>query len=141
MQNKEIEILSHKISDIQISIDDDVKEKFEMQIDSRSKIREPINDNDTTLLLNLELNINSKDEMLNISIISDVIFDLHACNKHCPFSKSRKRFWLFSSSLSIPKNSKVCFISFISVLLKANFKPILFFRLSFDTSPEDCVTK
>ena len=75
---KEIEILSHKISDIQISIDDDVKEKFEMQIDSRSKIREPINDNDTTLLLNLELNINSKDEMLNISIISDVIFDLHA---------------------------------------------------------------
>ena len=78
MQNKEIEILSHKISDIQISIDDDVKEKFEMQIDSRSKIREPINDNDTTLLLNLELNINSKDEMLNISIISDVIFDLHA---------------------------------------------------------------
>ena len=53
MQNKEIEILSHKISDIQISIDDDVKEKFEMQIDSRSKIREPINDNDTTLLLNL----------------------------------------------------------------------------------------
>ena len=44
MQNKEIEILSHKISDIQISIDDDVKEKFEMQIDSRSKIREPIND-------------------------------------------------------------------------------------------------
>ena len=70
MQNKEIEILSHKISDIQISIDDDVKEKFEMQIDSRSKIREPINDNDTTLLLNLELN--------NISIISDVIFDLHA---------------------------------------------------------------
>lgn len=78
MQNKEIEILSHKISDIQISIDDDVKEKFEMQIDSRSKIREPINDNDTTFLLNLELNINSKDEMLNISIISDVIFDLHA---------------------------------------------------------------
>lgn len=55
-----------------------MKEKFEMQIDSRSKIREPINDNDTTLLLNLELNINSKDEMLNISIISDVIFDLHA---------------------------------------------------------------
>ena len=49
-----------------------------MQIDSKSKIREPINDNDTTLLLNLELNINSKDEMLNISIISDVIFDLHA---------------------------------------------------------------
>ena len=31
-----------------------------------------------------------------------------SCNKHCPFSKSRKRFWLFSSSLSIPKNSKVC---------------------------------
>ena len=25
--------------------------------------------------------------------------------------------------------------------VQANFKPILFFRLSFDTSPEDCVTK
>ena len=64
-----------------------------------------------------------------------------SCNKHCPFSKSRKRFWLFSSSLSMPKNSKVCFISLMSVLLNANFKPILFFRLSFATSPEDCVTK
>ena len=41
----------------------------------------------------------------------------------------------------MPKNSKVCFISLMSVLLKANFKPILFFRLSFATSPEDCVTK
>ena len=39
------------------------------------------------------------------------------------------------------KNSKVCFISLMSVERKANFKPILFFRLSFDTSPEDCVTK
>ena len=39
------------------------------------------------------------------------------------------------------ENSRVCFISLMSVLLKANFKPILFFKLSFDTSPEDCVTK
>ena len=32
-------------------------------------------------------------------------------------------------------------ISLMSVLRNANFKPILFFRLSFDTSPDDCVTK
>ena len=64
-----------------------------------------------------------------------------SCIKHCPFSKSLNRFWLFSSSLSRPKNSKVCLISLVSVERNANFKPMLFFRLSFDTSPEDCVTK
>lgn len=80
MQNKNIEILNQKISNIHVSIDDIVKEKLELIIDSKSAIREPIDENDTTLLLSLELNIKSNDEMVAISITNDIIFDLHSSN-------------------------------------------------------------
>lgn len=76
MQNN-IEIIDKKISNINISIDDDVKDEFELLVDSKSRIKEPIDGNDTTILLSLELNVNSKDEMINISINNDIIFELH----------------------------------------------------------------
>ena len=61
--------------------------------------------------------------------------------RHCPFSKSRSRFWLFSSSESTPKKARVFLISLMSVERNANFKPRLFFSFSSSKSSVFWVTK
>lgn len=76
MQEISAKIINRKIISANIFISQNLSKKIELNMESRAKIKTPKNEENNTLLLNLELNINSKDEELRIELVSDIIFEL-----------------------------------------------------------------
>lgn len=76
MQEINVKIINQKISSSSIFISQNLSEKFELSMDCRAKMKTSKDEEDKRVLLNLELNINSKDEELKMGLVSDIIFEL-----------------------------------------------------------------
>lgn len=75
MQENNVKIIDQKISSSYIFISQNLSKKFELSMECRAKIKTSKNEDDKNVLLNMELNIGSKDEELKIELVSDIIFE------------------------------------------------------------------
>lgn len=76
MQEINVKIINQKISSSNIFISQNLSKKFELSMECRAKIKTSKDENDKSILLNIELNIGSKDEELKIKLVSDTVFEL-----------------------------------------------------------------
>lgn len=76
MQEINIKIVKQKIISSNISISQDLTKKFELNMECKAKMRTSKNEEDKSVLLNIALNIGTKDEKLKIELVSDIIFEL-----------------------------------------------------------------
>lgn len=76
MQEINAKIVKQKIISSNIYISRNLPKKFGFSIECKSKMKTPKNEEDKSILFNIELNIISKDEELKIELISDIVFEL-----------------------------------------------------------------
>jgi hypothetical protein len=76
MQEINAKIVKQKIISSNISISQDLTKRFELNMECRAKMKTPKNEEDKSVLLNIELIIETKDEELKIEFASDFIFEL-----------------------------------------------------------------
>jgi len=76
IQEINAKIIKQKIMNSNISISQDLTKKFELNMKYKAKIKTSKNEEDKSILLNIELNIGTKDEKLKIELVSDIIFEL-----------------------------------------------------------------
>lgn len=77
MQEINVEILDQKITSSKVYVPRDISSKFELNVECKANIKTPKDKKEKKLLLNIELNIKSKDEKIKIELIADVIFELN----------------------------------------------------------------
>ena len=76
MQEISAKIIKQKIICSNISVSRDLTKKFELNMECKAKMKTPKNEKDKTILLNMELNVGTKDEKLAIKLLADIIFEL-----------------------------------------------------------------
>lgn len=76
MQTINVKLIKQRIVSSNIFISDNISKKFELGMECRAKMKTAKDEDDRTILLNVELNINAKEEELKIVLISDVVFEL-----------------------------------------------------------------
>ncbi len=76
MQEISAKIVKQKIISSNIFISPDLAKKFEIGMECKAGIKTPKDEQDKSILLNVELNISTKDEKLKIEFVSDIIFEL-----------------------------------------------------------------
>lgn len=76
MQEINVKIIKQKIINSNISISQDLTKKVELNMECKAKMKTSKNEEDKSVLLNIELNIGTKDEKLKIKLVSDIIFEL-----------------------------------------------------------------
>lgn len=76
MQEINVKIINKKITSSNIFISEKLSTKFELSMECRVKMKKSKDEDDKSVLLNMELNILSKDEELKIELISDIVFEL-----------------------------------------------------------------
>lgn len=76
MQEINVKIINQKISSSNIFISQNLSKKFELSMECRAKMKTSKNEDDKSVLLNIELNIGSKDEELKMELVSDIVFEL-----------------------------------------------------------------
>ena len=77
MQEISAKIVKRKIISANIYISQNLSRKFELSMECRAKMKTSKNEEDKTVLLNIELNIGSKDEELRMELVSDIVFELN----------------------------------------------------------------
>lgn len=77
MQEISAKIVKRKIISANIYISQNLSKKFELSMECRAKMKTSKNEEDKTVLLNIELNIGSKDEELRMELVSDIVFELN----------------------------------------------------------------
>ena len=77
MQEISAKIVIRKIISANIYISQNLSRKFELSMECRAKMKTSKNEEDKTVLLNIELNIGSKDEELRMELVSDIVFELN----------------------------------------------------------------
>lgn len=77
MQEISAKIEKWKIISANIYISQNLSKKFELSMECRAKMKTSKNEEDKTVLLNIELNIGSKDEELRMELVSDIVFELN----------------------------------------------------------------
>ena len=87
MQEINVKIINQKISSSNIFISQNLSKKFELSMECRAKIKTSKDENDKSILLNIELNIGSKDEELKIKLVSDTVFELDQLPEISPHGK------------------------------------------------------
>lgn len=76
MQEISIKVVKKKIISSNIYISSNLSKKFELSMECRAKMKTSKIAEDNTVLLNVELNITSKDEELRVKLVSDIVFEL-----------------------------------------------------------------
>ena len=76
MQEISASIMNQKITRFDIHISPNLAKKFEANLECRAKVKTPKNKEDNSILLDIELNIRTKDENLIVKLGSDTIFEL-----------------------------------------------------------------
>lgn len=76
MQEINAKIVKQKIISSNISISQDLTKRFGLNMECRAKMKTPKNEKDKSVLLNVELIIETKDEELKMEFVSDIIFEL-----------------------------------------------------------------
>ena len=76
MQEISAKIVKWKIINADIYISQNLSKKFELSMECRAKMKTSKNVEDKTVLLNIELNIGSKDEELRMKLVSDIVLEL-----------------------------------------------------------------
>lgn len=76
MQEINVKIINQKISSSNIFISQNLPKKFELSMECRAKMKAAKDEDEKSVLLNIELNIGSKNEDLKIDLVSDIIFEL-----------------------------------------------------------------
>ncbi len=76
MQKIDVRIIKQKIINSNISISQDLTKKVELNMECKAKMKTSKNEEDKSVLLNIELKIGTKDEKLKIELVSDIIFEL-----------------------------------------------------------------
>ena len=76
MQEISAKIAKWKIISADIYISQNLSKNFELGMECRAKIKTSKNEDDKTVLLNMELDIASKDEELRTTLVSDIVFEL-----------------------------------------------------------------
>lgn len=83
MQEINVKILNQRIRSSNIVISQNLSKKFELSMECRARIKTSKDEDDKRVLLNIELNIASKDEELKIELISDIVFELDYLPDDC----------------------------------------------------------
>ena len=76
MQDINVKIIKQRILSSNIFISQNLTKKFEINMECRAKVKNSKNPEDKSVLLNMELNIGTKNEELKIALVSDSIFQL-----------------------------------------------------------------
>lgn len=76
MQEINAKIIKQRIISSNIFISQNLTKKFELNMECRAKVKNSKNPEDNSVLLNMELNIGTKNEELKIALVSDIIFQL-----------------------------------------------------------------
>lgn len=76
MQTINAKIIKQRMISSSIFISENLPKKFELSMECRAKMKTPKDENNKSVLLNIGLNIDSKDEGLKIALTSDIVFDL-----------------------------------------------------------------
>lgn len=76
MQDISVKLLKQRITESKIYISENLANKLEISINSRTDIKTPKNVGDKTILLNIQLNIGTKDENLKIELNAALFFEL-----------------------------------------------------------------
>lgn len=77
MQEINAKIIKQTIISSNIFISQNLLKKFELGMECRAKMKTPKDAEDKRVLLNVELNIGSKDEELKVEMEADIIFELN----------------------------------------------------------------
>lgn len=76
MQEINAKIVKQKIISSNIFISPDLAKRLEIGMECKAGIKTPKDKDDKSILLNVELNISTKDEKLKIYFVSNIIFEL-----------------------------------------------------------------
>lgn len=74
------QIVYQRITSSNIFISHDLSDHFELNVQCRAKLNTAKDVNDSTVLLNMNLVMNSPDEKLKVDLTADIIFEL---NERC----------------------------------------------------------
>lgn len=83
MQDISAKIVKQKIISSNIFISQNLPEKFKISIECKAKMKVSKSEEDKNILLNIVLNIGTKDEELRIELISDTVFELEQLPDEC----------------------------------------------------------
>lgn len=76
MQEINVKIVRYKMIRSNIVISQDLSKRFELNMECRADMKTSKNEEDKSVLLNIELNIGTKDEKLKMELVSDMVFEL-----------------------------------------------------------------
>lgn len=76
MQEINVKIIKQEIRSSYIFISQNLSKKFELGMECKAKMKTSKDEEDKSVLLNIELNIGSKGEELKMELVSDIIFEL-----------------------------------------------------------------
>lgn len=76
MQEIKAQIVEQRIISSSIFISEDLSKKFEFSMQCKAKLKTSKNEEDKSVLLNIELTISTKDEKFNVKFVSFFIFKL-----------------------------------------------------------------
>lgn len=76
MQEINVKIVKQRIVSSNIFISQDISKKLELNMECKAQMKTSRNEEDKSVLLNIELNIGTKDDKLRIELVSDTIFEL-----------------------------------------------------------------
>lgn len=76
MQDINTKIIKQKIISSNIFISQELSKRFELNMVCKADIMTAKDEDDKSVLLNIKLNIGTKDEKLKIELVSDFIFEL-----------------------------------------------------------------
>lgn len=83
MQEINVKILKQRVVSSNIVISQNVHKKFEIHMESRAKMKTPIDEDNRSVLLNLELDIGTREDEIKIELVSDFILELDAFPEDC----------------------------------------------------------
>lgn len=76
MQEINVKLIKQKIRSSNIFISPKLSKTFELSMECKVKMKTSKNENEKNVLLNIEMNIRSKEEELKIELLSDTFFEL-----------------------------------------------------------------
>ncbi len=75
MQEIDAKIIKKRIISSDIFVSESLAKTFELSMNCRAQMKTPKDENDRSVLLNIELSIDAKGEELKIKLVSDFIFE------------------------------------------------------------------
>ena len=76
MQEINARIIKQNIISSNIFISQTLEKNFQLNMTCKVKLKTPKDEENKSVLLNMKLNLESKDEKLKVELISDIIFEL-----------------------------------------------------------------